>query len=151
MAKIVLEVPDSLKALVRPMQRFLDAVAQQVVRCASGAAAQYERFEGKLAERAAELEREAHRVALCALDVNAPRIWLNGEEYVRVLESSPGSYKTQTGEVVQERALYRQVGCRTGQTVDLISLRAAVVGDGWLPGTARAMAHLLQQGTTVPK
>jgi hypothetical protein len=147
-AKIVLEVPDSLKALVRPMQRFLDAVAQQVVRCASGAAAQYERFEGKLAERAAELEREAHRVALCALDVNAPRIWLNGEEYVRVLESSPGSYKTQTGEVVQERALYRQVGCRTGQTVDLISLRAAVVGDGWLPGTARAMAHLLQQGTS---
>ena len=148
MAKIVLEVPASLKTLQGPMQRLADAVSRQVVRGESGAAAQYERFEGKLAERAAELEREAHRVALRALDVNAPRLWINGEEYVRVLESSPGSYKTQTGEVVENRPLYRQVGCRTGQTVDLISLRAGVVGDGWLPGTARAMAHLLQQGTS---
>jgi hypothetical protein len=32
--------------------------------------------------------------------------------------------------------------------VDPISLRAGVVGDGWLPRTARAMAHAGQQGTS---
>lgn len=29
-----------------------------------------------------------------------------------------------------------------------MSLRAGVVGDGWLPGTARAMAHSVQQVTS---
>lgn len=44
--------------------------------------------------------------------------------------------------------MYRQDGERTSRTVDAVSLRAGVVEDGWLPGTARAMAFLLQQGTS---
>ena len=32
--------------------------------------------------------------------------------------------------------------------MDAVSLRAGVVGDGWLPHTARAMAHAVQQGTS---
>ena len=32
--------------------------------------------------------------------------------------------------------------------VDAVSLRAGVVGDGWLPQTARAMSHAVQQGTS---
>jgi len=147
-AKIVLEVPDSLKTLQRPVQQFMNAVSGQVARGQSGGAAQYDRFEGRIGEQAAKLEREAHRVALAALEVNAPRLCINGEEYVRVLENSLGSYKTQTGEVVLGRSLYRRVGRRNEKVVDLISLRAGVVGDGWLPGTARSMAHLLQQGTS---
>jgi hypothetical protein len=32
--------------------------------------------------------------------------------------------------------------------VDLVTLRSGAIADGWLPGTARVMAHLLQQGTS---
>ncbi len=148
MAKIVLEVPGSLKTLQRPVQKYLDAVARQVARAECGGAAQYERFEDRIGELAAQLEREAHRVALAALDVNAPRLCINGEEYVRVLENSPGSYKTQTGEVTVERSLYRRAGQRNEKVTDLVTLRSGALADGWLPGVARAMAHLLQQGTS---
>jgi hypothetical protein len=37
---------------------------------------------------------------------------------------------------------------RNGDTLDPVSVRAGVVVDGWLPHTARAMAHLLAQGTS---
>ena len=39
-------------------------------------------------------------------------------------------------------------GQPSGKVVDPVSLRAGVVGDGWLPRTARAMAHAVQQGTS---
>ncbi len=35
-----------------------------------------------------------------------------------------------------------------GRVVDPVSVRAGVVGRGWLPRTARAMAHSVQQGTS---
>src|SRR5205809_7573271 len=56
------------------------------------------------------------------------------------------------GSVSVERSLYRKSGERGGQpggkVVDAVSLRAGVVGDGWLPHTARVMAHAMQQGTS---
>src|SRR5258708_24130331 len=56
------------------------------------------------------------------------------------------------GSVSVERSLYRKSGERGGQpggkVVDAVSLRAGVAGDGWLPHTARVMAHAMQQGTS---
>src|SRR5207249_6949798 len=41
-----------------------------------------------------------------------------------------------------------RVGQHGGKVVDAVSVRAGVVGDGWLPHTARGMAHAIQQGTS---
>jgi len=45
------------------------------------------------------------------------------------------------------RTVYRKTK-RNGDTLDPVSVRAGVVADGWLPHTARAMAHLVAQGTS---
>jgi hypothetical protein len=45
-----------------------------------------------------------------------------------------------------KRTLYREVGKRSGKTVNPVSLRAGVVGLGWLPQTAQAMAYECQRG-----
>jgi hypothetical protein len=44
--------------------------------------------------------------------------------------------------------VYRKTG-RNGDTLDPASVRAGVAADGWLPHTARAMAYLLAQGTSL--
>ena len=43
--------------------------------------------------------------------------------------------------------LYREQRQRNAKTGNAVSLRWGAVGEGWLPGTAQAMAHQLQQGT----
>jgi len=55
-----------------------------------------------------------------------------------------GRYYTLAGDVVVTRSLYR--AARNGKVVDAISLRTGALEGGWLPDTAAAVAHLLQQG-----
>jgi hypothetical protein len=59
---------------------------------------------------------------------------------------SEGRYYTMAGDVVVPRSLYRAT--RNGPVVDPIGLRVGALDGGWLPETAAAMAHLLQQGTS---
>jgi hypothetical protein len=84
---------------------------------------------------------------LQALDVDAPRVLIEGKPYARVGRYE-ATYKTQAGPVQVERSLYRQVGVRNGPTVDPISLQVGALEDGWLPEAARAMAHLMASGTS---
>ena len=83
--------------------------------------------------------------------MDVPAVVIGGIRYTRVGRCE-GAYHTMIGSVSVERSLYRQSGERGGQpggrVVDAVSLRAGVVGDGWLPGTARAMSYAVQQGTS---
>jgi hypothetical protein len=129
------EVGDSLLALCL---RLVDS---------HGAAVDYGAIELEASEQLAAMEVCFHAAALSTLDVDAPRIRVWGKEYRRVMRCE-GEYYCQSGPVRAERTLYRRLGERCGETVDAISLRTGAVADGWLPHTARAMAHLLARGTS---
>lgn len=114
-------------------------------RAAGGRALEYARVEREVGQRAAEVERAAHQGILAGLDVDAPQVTIGDQIYTRV-HRDEGRYYTLAGDVVVERSLYRAE--RNGKVVDAVSLRAGVVGAGWLPETAHAIAHLMQQGTS---
>ena len=88
---------------------------------------------------------------LQALDIDVPAVMIGGRRYTKVGRCET-PYHTLAGSVAIERSLYRASGQRGGQpggrVVDPVSLRAGVVDHGWLPHTARVMAHHVQQGTS---
>ncbi len=83
------------------------------------------------------------------------KIVIGGLRYNRVGRCE-APYHTMAGSVSVAHSLYRQAGTRGGQpeakVVDPVSLRAGawlgMVGDGWLPHTARVMSHEVQKGTS---
>jgi hypothetical protein len=107
----------------------------------------YAEIEREIETRSAALERAAHECVLAGIEVDAARVEIRGATYARVGYGN-GTYYTMSGPVRVRRALYRQAGCRNTKAVDAIRMRAGVIGDGWLPNAAQAMAHLHQQGTS---
>jgi hypothetical protein len=146
-SKITVEVPATMAKLAEATGAVVKLVEAQVERGAASGPSAYDEFERSLMEAVATIERAAHEPALGALDIDAPALTIDGRTYRRVLRS-PGDYHTRAGSVSVTRTLYREAGNREASSVDLISMRAGVVADGWLPGTARQMAHMLQQGTS---
>jgi len=148
-ASIVLKVPAHLKHLVAPFESLIEEVdkrAEQLGR--DGRAVDYAQIERAFAEQVAAIETAAHHCTLqAAVAVEPQRIEVRGDTYIRVGEGV-GTYYTMTGPIALRRGLYRRVGEHNGETVDVISLRTGAVGDGWLPHTAKAMAHYLQLGTS---
>jgi hypothetical protein len=133
---------------VEPIQAIIETVAHQVDLAQRGGAAQHEKFEGELSRRLECVHLVSEALALAALDVDAPKVRINGVEHLRVLQGVSAAYGTPAGEVPVSHTLYRAQGVRNGPTVDLVTLRSGAIGDGWLPATARAMAFLMQQGTS---
>jgi hypothetical protein len=151
MPDTVIRIPGELKGVAEAIQELLKNVQGTILRTGGGKAVDYERVEIAVAEDAARVERTAHQAILQALDIDVPAITIGGELYTRV-ERCPDLYHAMAGSVSVERSLYRRSGARggtpEGKVVDAVSLRAGVVGDGWLPHAARAMAHQVQQGTS---
>ena len=106
----------------------------------------YARVERTIGEKSAAVERAAHQAILRALDIDVARVVIDGVPWSRVGRHE-ATYYTMAGPIAVARSVYRRDGERNGKVVDPISLRAGVVGDGWLPQTARAMAHHVQRGT----
>jgi hypothetical protein len=147
-ATMMLEIPETLKAMYEPLCELLAEAQAQVDRGgALGRDAQYEAFEGRLVDKLAAVERGAHEAGLSALDVDAAQILINGVLHVRAVRDRT-TYMSQAGEVPLMHTLYRRAGDRNGPTVDPVALRAGAIDGAWLPGAARDMAYLLSQGTS---
>jgi hypothetical protein len=139
----MISIPDDCKPLAEALTQLVTSVERAHRRAAGGRAVDYAQIERELGERTAAVERAAHRGVLAALDIDALTV-IDGRVHTRV-HRAEGRYYTLAGDVVVDRSLYRAE--RNGPVVDAISLRAGAVDGGWLPQTATAMAHLLQQGT----
>jgi hypothetical protein len=140
---IVIEVPDDCKPLAQAVQELVACLERGMRRAVGGRALDYASIERDVSERAAAIERAAHQRILTALDVDVPTVVIDGCVHTRV-HRVDGRYYTLAGDVVVTRSLYRAE--RNGKVVDPINLRTGAVDGGWLPETAAAMAHLLQQG-----
>src|SRR5450759_4920513 len=149
MAKMVIEVPEEFTEVGRAIAEHLAALQRTVLRLGGGKAVDYAEIEQAMAESTGRMELAGHRAILQSLDIDVPAVIIGGVRYTRVGRCE-APYHTMVGSVSVERSLYRQSGERGGQpggrVVDAVSLRAGVVGDGWLPRAARAMAHAVQQG-----
>ena len=151
MPKMMIEVPEEFTEVGKAMAEHLAILQRTVSRFGGGKAVDYAEVEQAMAESAGRTELAAHRIILAGLDIDVPAVTIGGVRYTRVGRCE-APYHTMVGSVSVERSLYRQSGERGGQpggkVVDAVSLRAGVVADGWLPRTARAMAHTVQQGTS---
>jgi len=145
--KMVIEVPEELKILGEAMIEVMGAVAKARAGTATGKAVDYGAVEVAIGEAVAGIERAGHLAVLRSLDVDRPSVMIGGARHAKVGRCE-ATYYTMAGPVVVERSLYREVGQRNAKVVDPVSLRAGVVEDGWLPRTASAMAHQVQQVTS---
>lgn len=144
---ITIEIPDGLEVVGESVKKLVDTLAVGVNTAKIGRTPNYREVEERVAERTAEIERSSHQAMLQALDIDAPRVVIEDTLYRRVLRED-STYHCMAGDIVVTRSLYRECGTHHGRTVDPVSLRAGVVGDGWLPLTAQAMAYQLQRGTS---
>lgn len=144
--QIVLDHADEFKPVLDELTLLLRVVQAKVEEIRTAPAPDYAAIERELAARTAAIEAESHGVLLRAADLDAPRILVGGDVHRRVGRHA-ATYYTAAGPVVVERSIYLAADGKGGRTVDPVSLRLGVVGDGWLPHAARSMALLVQQGT----
>ncbi|MBK8975920.1 MAG: hypothetical protein IPM29_08325 [Planctomycetes bacterium] len=145
---IVIAVPAACKSMVSSIEALCAAVASRAASSAAGREAMdYAVSEVMVAELTGAVERDAHAVMLGALEVDAPRVEIDGKTFTRVGYGN-GRNRSLAGTVEVRRALCRPLGEGNAPTVDAISLRADGIGDGWLPQTSRAMALELQKASS---
>lgn len=145
--RIVIEIPEKFNALARAIQTFAAEVVALAPVTNGGRAVDYSSVEKSVGKACSTLECAVHGDVLHTLDIDSEQVVISGVLHNRV-GRYPATYYTMAGPVVVERSLYRAADVRNGPTVDPISLRAGVLAAGWLPHTAQAMAHALQQGTS---
>ena len=145
--QMVIEMPEELKGVGEALRAMVRQVEATWRSTRGGRAVDYLKIEQQLGAGAAAIERASHQAVLQGLDVDHPHVVIDGQRYNRVGRYE-AEYYTMAGPVRVARTLYREQGHRNAKTVNAVSLRCGAVGEGWLPGTAQAMAHQLQQGTS---
>jgi hypothetical protein len=147
MPKVTIEVPEGFEEVVKQLEQTLQQAQKGVEGAYAGDMEAFDTAWQSVNAGVEESERQMKRRLLRVLDMDAPHVLINGKLHKRVGRYE-ASYKTRQGPVEVERSLYREVGVRNGPTVDVVSLRAGAVEDGWLPEAAQAMAHLMACGTS---
>jgi hypothetical protein len=147
MPKVTIEVPEGFEEVVKQLEQTLQRAQKGVEGAKAGDLEAWDAAWQSVNAGVEESERQMKRRLLRVLDLDAPEVLINDKLHKRVGRYE-ASYKTRQGPVEVERSLYREVGVRNGPTVDVVSLRAGAVEDGWLPETAQAMAHLMACGTS---
>ena len=145
--QMVLEMPEELKGIGEAVKAMIRQVAASWRSTRGGRAVDYAVIERQVAAGVAAIERAGHQAVLQGLDIDRPHVVIEGKEYRRVGRYE-ADYYTLAGPVRIVRTLYRKCGQRNAKTVNAVSLRCGAVGEGWLPATAQALAHQLQQGTS---
>ena len=145
--KTTIEIPEGMEELGAALQAVVDRVAAANRANVGGRAVDYAPLEREIGALSRAVERGAHAAVLQELDVDEPRVVIDGKPHARV-GRGPGPYYTLAGELTVTRSLYREVGVRNGRTVDPVALRVGAVFDGWLPETAQVMAFLVAQATS---
>ncbi len=131
---------DAIEKVLKQMRDF-EALAAK-----DGEPVDFSAFERAVDGPLEEAKLVVKRRALQRLDIDAEQVFVAGKPYARVGRYE-AAYFTKEGPVTLERSLYRACGERNAKTVDTVSLRCGAL-DGWLPGAAKAIAFLLQQGTS---
>lgn len=144
---IVTERLARFKGVVVALRELAEVLEGAELTMKLGGLIDYGAIERAMAESLAAVERGAHQDLLQMLDSEAARVEIKGKLYTRI-GRTVGQYQTLAGTIAIERSVYRELGVRNGPTVDPVSLRVGAIGHGWLPQTARAMSHLMQQGTS---
>jgi hypothetical protein len=145
---ISIRVPAALKDLADGMSSVLDAVQTLLRRSQGGKSLDYAKVEMEIADEVARIERAAHGAVLRGLNETSPRIAYQGDGWYLVAVDVEQEYRTRAGPVVVPRSLYRKTGDHNGRTIDPVSVRAGVLGDGWLPNVSKEMGFELQRGTS---
>lgn len=146
MTTIMLEVPTRLKPMIPAIEKMLKDADARCARSADGRTFDSAAFEATMRDDAAAIELGAMAIALAALDVDARYVTIGGVLHSRVGRHET-TFHTQVGDVPIVRSIYRKAGERNGRVVDPVALRSGCIAGEWLPGAARQMSFLLQQGT----
>jgi hypothetical protein len=139
------DLSPQIKLLFSHFEPVLQAFQQAHERCLKqNEPLDYGKIEHDIAEACRKLECAIHAQLLSLLNIDAERLVI-GKVLHRKVQNHDGDYHCQAGDLKVSRTLYRPLSDQNAKTVDIVSLRAGCVGDGWLPETAKAMAFLLQQ------
>lgn len=147
MAKIVLEIPAELNGLEAPLRSLLDAAMTQVKRGRTGGPVDYAAYQRTVRDKLGDVGCAVDHAALAALDVDEPRVLIDGVLHHRVLRDQ-ATFMGLFGPTAVTRSLYRRAGERNARVIDVVALRAGTVEGVWLPATAQEMAFAVQQCTS---
>jgi hypothetical protein len=123
-----ISVPAHHEALGQAFATLLRQLDENMKTAHDGAALDYAAVEERIADGLSALERSAHESFLRRLDIDAPAIRVWGDEYRRIGRYE-GEYHCLSGTIRLMRTVYRKKA-RNGNTLDPVSVRAGVVGDG---------------------
>lgn len=144
--QMVIEIPDELKGVGEAISALVWQVEATWRSTRGGRALDYQKIERQVAASAAAIERASHQAVLQGLDVDQPRVKIDGEVYRRVGRYE-ADYYTMAGPVRVTRyvvpgagAAQRQDG-ECGQSALRGRERGVAAGHGPGDGTSASARH----------